>query len=83
MPQPEEDNVTQNTPTKINSTTTGTCVTHMGLMSRTGTRQSAMCKYRKMDHQEGFTCKNAQGYIDAGYAPCMKGMHKNVLPTNF
>jgi hypothetical protein len=39
MPQPEEDDVTQNTPTKINSTTTGTCVTHMGLMLRTGTHQ--------------------------------------------
>jgi hypothetical protein len=39
MPQPEENNVTQNTPTKINSTTSGTCVTHMDLMSRMGTRQ--------------------------------------------
>jgi hypothetical protein len=37
MPQPEEDDVAQNTPTKISSTTTGTCVTHMGSMSRTGT----------------------------------------------
>ncbi len=39
MPQPEEVDVTQNTPTEINSTTTGTCVTHMGLMPRTGTHQ--------------------------------------------
>jgi hypothetical protein len=44
---------------------------------------SATCEYRKMDHQEGFTRKNAQGYIDAGYASCTKGMHKNVLPMNF
>ncbi len=44
---------------------------------------SATCEYRKMNHQEGFTRKNVQGYIDVGYAPCTKGMHKNVLPTNF
>jgi hypothetical protein len=39
MPQPEEDDITQNTPTEINSTTTGTCATHMGLMLRTSTHQ--------------------------------------------
>jgi hypothetical protein len=44
---------------------------------------SATCEWRKMDHQEGFTCLNAQGYIDAEYDPCTRGMHKNVLPTNF
>ena len=25
------------------------------------------CGWRKMDHQEGFTCKNEQGYIDTEY----------------
>ena len=30
---------------------------------------SATYGNRKMNHQEGFTCKNAQAYIDAGYAP--------------
>jgi hypothetical protein len=44
---------------------------------------STTYEYRKMDHLEGFTSENMQGYIDVGYAPCMKGMHKNVLLTNF
>jgi hypothetical protein len=44
---------------------------------------SAMCGIRKMNHQEGFTCKNAQAYIDAGYAPSTQGMHQNISPTNF
>ena len=37
--------------------------------------------WRKPNHQEGFTRENAQQYITAGYKPCTKGMHKNVLPT--
>ena len=38
---------------------------------------SATCGNRKMDHQdqEGFTCNNAQAYINAGYATITKGMH--------
>jgi hypothetical protein len=44
---------------------------------------SVTCGYRKMDHQEGFTRDNAQAYIDAGYAPTTRGMHRNILPTNF
>jgi hypothetical protein len=43
----------------------------------------AMCEWGKLEHQEGFTRDNAQGYIDVGYAPCTRGMHKNVLPMNF
>jgi hypothetical protein len=35
---------------------------------------------RKMDHQVGFTCGNAQQWINQGYAPCTKGMHKRKLP---
>jgi hypothetical protein len=42
MPLPEEDNTAQSTPTKINSTTTGTCVTLMALMSRMVTRQQCV-----------------------------------------
>ncbi len=44
---------------------------------------SATCGNRKMDHQEGFTCKNAQAYINAEYALITKGMQRNILPTNF
>ena len=44
---------------------------------------SATCGTRKMDHQEGFTRDNAQAYIEAGYAPSTKGMHRNILPTEF
>ncbi len=36
--------------------------------------------WRKPNHQEGFACESAQSYINAGCAPCMKGMHQNVLP---
>ncbi len=34
----------------------------------------------KTDHQGGFTCGNAQQWINHGYAPCTKGMHKTKLP---
>jgi hypothetical protein len=44
---------------------------------------SVACGNRKMDHQEGFTRDNAQAYIDAGYAPITRGMHRNILPVNF
>jgi hypothetical protein len=36
--------------------------------------------WRKTDHQVGFTRSNAQQWINQGYAPCTKGMHKNKLP---
>jgi hypothetical protein len=39
MPLPEEDDGERSTPTEINSTTTGTCVTLMALMLRMVTRQ--------------------------------------------
>ncbi len=44
---------------------------------------SATCPthWRKMDHQVGFTRKNVQQWINLGYAPCTKGMHKTQLPT--
>ncbi len=42
---------------------------------------SATCPthWRKTDHQVGFTCGNAQQWINQGYAPCTKGMHKTKL----
>ena len=36
---------------------------------------SATYRNRNMDHQEGFIRKNAQAYINAGYAPTTQGMH--------
>jgi hypothetical protein len=44
--------------------------------------KSATCPthWRKMDHQVGFTRKNAQQWINLGYAPCTKRMHKSKLP---
>jgi hypothetical protein len=43
---------------------------------------SASCPthWRKTDHQVGFTRGNAQQWINQGYSPCTKGMHKNRLP---
>jgi hypothetical protein len=42
---------------------------------------SATCPthWCKTDHQVGFTRKNAQQWINLGYAPCTKGMHKTKL----
>jgi hypothetical protein len=36
--------------------------------------------WRKPNHQEGFTCANAQEYLNAGWDPCTKGVHKSQLP---
>jgi hypothetical protein len=36
--------------------------------------------WHKPDHQVGFTCGNVQQWINQGYAPCTKGMHKTKLP---
>jgi hypothetical protein len=43
---------------------------------------SARCPthWCKTDHQVGFTRGNAQQWINQGYAPCTKGMHKTKLP---
>jgi hypothetical protein len=43
---------------------------------------SATCPthWRKTNHQVGFTRGNAQQWINQGYLPCTKGMHKNWLP---
>ncbi len=37
--------------------------------------------WRKTDHQVGFTRGNVQQWINQGYPPCTKGMHKTKLPT--
>jgi hypothetical protein len=44
---------------------------------------SATCPthWHKTDHQVGFTHENVQQWINLGYAPCTKGMHKTKLPT--
>ncbi len=43
---------------------------------------SATCPthWHKTNHQVGFTRGNAQQWINQGYLPCTKGMHKNRLP---
>ncbi len=35
--------------------------------------------WRKPNHQEGFTCTNAEEYLNARWDPCTKGMHKSQL----
>jgi hypothetical protein len=35
---------------------------------------------RKPNHQEGFTRANAQEYLNVGWDPCTKWMHKSQLP---
>ncbi len=42
---------------------------------------SITCPFKWWNHQDLFTCKNAQQLIAAGYNPCTKGMHKMVLPA--
>jgi hypothetical protein len=46
-----------------------------------GRHTSVMCHklWRKPNHQEGFTCANAQVYLNAGWYLCTKGMHKSQL----
>jgi hypothetical protein len=41
---------------------------------------STTCSFRKMNHQQAYTRKNAQQFIAVGYDPCTKGMHKTILP---
>jgi hypothetical protein len=42
---------------------------------------SITCPFKRWNHQDLFTCGNAQQFIAAGYDPCTKGMHKTVLPA--
>jgi hypothetical protein len=42
---------------------------------------SITCPFKWWNHQDSFTCRNAQQFIVAGYDPCTKGMHKRVLPA--
>ncbi len=42
---------------------------------------SITCPFKRWNHQDLFTRRNAQQFIAAGYDPCTKGMHKTVLPT--
>ncbi len=41
---------------------------------------SITCPFRKMNHQQAYTHKNAQQFIAVGYDACTKGMHKTILP---
>jgi hypothetical protein len=41
---------------------------------------TCLLNWCKMNHQNLYTHKNAQQFINAGYDPCTKGMHKTVLP---
>ena len=45
-----------------------------------GWHNSKTCPTRRDDHQEGYTRKNSQQYIEAGHRPCMVGAHKKFLP---
>jgi hypothetical protein len=42
---------------------------------------SITCPFKWWNHQDSFTCGNAQQFIAAGYDPYTKGMHKTVLPA--
>ncbi len=42
---------------------------------------SITCPFKRWNHQDSFTCGNAQQFIAAGYNLCTKGMHKMVLPA--
>jgi hypothetical protein len=45
------------------------------------TSQTCPAHWCKMNHQEGFTRKNSRQWINAGYGPCTKGMHKLQFPS--
>jgi hypothetical protein len=42
---------------------------------------SIMCPFKRWNHQDLFTRRNAQQFIAAGYNLCTKGMHNTVLPA--
>jgi hypothetical protein len=46
------------------------------------TSKTCPVHWHKMNHQNAYTCKNAQQFISAGYEPSTKGMHKMVLPAS-
>jgi hypothetical protein len=69
----------QTSPIYIRGTTTGTHVTHVVLCG--GWTHINDVPISKSVSPNGFTRENAQQYIVAGHAPCIKGMHKLVLPT--
>jgi hypothetical protein len=45
------------------------------------TSKTCPTHWRKMNHQEGFTHENSRQWINAGYNPCTKRMHKLQLPN--
>ncbi len=45
------------------------------------TLQTCPGHWRKMNHQEGFTCENLRQWINAGYDLCTKGMHNLQFPS--
>jgi hypothetical protein len=45
------------------------------------TSKTCPANWRKMNHQEGFTRENSRQWINAGYDPCTKGMHKSQFPN--
>ena len=45
------------------------------------TSKTCPANWRKMNHQEGYTRENARQWINAGYDPCTKGMHKTQFPS--
>ena len=73
---------TQRTQTNTKYSTTGMYVIHIDLTSRTVTIQPHAEAGRWITRR-GLHTKNAQAYINAGYAPTTRGMHSNILPTNF
>jgi hypothetical protein len=47
------------------------------------TSQTCPKHWGKMNHQEGFTRENSRQWINAGYNPCTKEMHKSQFPHSF
>jgi uncharacterized membrane protein YgcG len=45
------------------------------------TSKTCPAHWRKMNHQEGLTRDNSRQWINAGYDPCTKGMHKSQFPN--
>jgi hypothetical protein len=45
------------------------------------TSKTCPANWRKMNHQERFTRENSRQWINAGYNPCTKGMHKSQFPN--
>ena len=45
------------------------------------TSQTFPSHWRRLNHQEGFTRENSRQWINAGYDPSTKGMHKTQFPN--